>query len=104
MLFLITYKYVFFEIWGAMLAARFFGNMYAYGKTDPKAIEVAPFPFAQHFESNILLLFTFKIDLDEEYNTKLARIIRGLNILHLIFIFYSVFTFILLLLTYGKSI
>lgn len=84
--------------------ARTFINLYLYKKTDPLATESLASPFKPDFEAMIFILFTFKFSIEIENEKSLYRIIKYVNRLHTLFIFYSIFTFILLLLTYGRDV
>lgn len=102
MSFLVEYNYIFYWLWLALLFKRIFINLYIFNKQEDKIMDQLSSFFQPDLEAMILLLFTFRWNLEEKYKRAFLSLLKYANYLHIIFIIYTILIFILLLLTYGK--
>ena len=100
--FLDTNSNYFYWLWLIILIVRFFLNMHIYWQLEKETASSLYSPIGTNFEGTILYLFTFHFEILEKEDTEIKTLIVFVNYLHLFFIFYSVFSFILLLTTYGQ--
>jgi hypothetical protein len=95
--FFVEYASTIYIIWLAILGIRILLNSYIF-------IELGYELFSSKSNRDAALLFgifTFRIT-DEAEKFSLIRIIKITNWIHIIFILYSLFAFLVLLFTYGK--
>ncbi len=76
--------------------------MYIFWQLEKETASSLYSPIGTNFEGTILYLFTFQIEILEKEGVEIKTLIVFVNYLHLFFIFYSAFSFLLLLTTYGQ--
>src|SRR6186713_1414923 len=102
MSFLVSNASVFYWIWLLLLFLRVIVNTRVLSKQGDQIVD-EPGPLLDtNSDTLIVVVFTFWFSKEDTQDKQLIRLIRYTNFLHSFFTVYSVFIFILFLITYGK--
>lgn len=102
MAFLVTYDYIFYWTWLALMFIRTMANLDVFLKRGDTEMDAYRSWFKPNHLAEIMTYFTFWFDRDETDSPKLETQVYWVNRLHILFVIYSAFIFILFLITYGK--